>query len=116
MLYIIIVFTILIAFISIVFLLDEIFKVFWKPTRGPCHQRLKFRVESSIFKINLLRINTFSLTFVFTKAVPIKHVNCSSGKISIYNLVVSDVTRRRWRIKNIQLKFCKNDLVMRTSI
>ena len=51
-------------------------------------------------------------TGLYESSVPIKHINCSSDKISICILVVLDVTKIRCLKKISKVKFCENDLVM----
>ena len=110
----VIVFTISIAFIDIVFLLYEIFFVNQRESlsstvTNSCGLKLE-----SIFKIVLFRINTFFIdTGIYESSFPIKHINCSSHKVSICILVVPEVANIRWWKNNFLVKFCENDLVMR---
>ena len=65
---IVVVFIVTIAFINTVFLLDDIFYFFCKPFSSMINVSCGIKLES-IFKIVLFRMNTFSLTLVFTKAL-----------------------------------------------
>ena len=54
-----------------------------------------------------------SIIGIYESSIPIKHINCSSDKISICIVIVPDVGKIKWRKKNFQVKFGENDLVMR---
>ena len=80
--YVVAVFTNSLAFINNVFILDEIF-YFLVNQRGNNGQCFVWNeIRKNIFKIVLFRINIFSLSLVFTKAV-------SKSIVSIARLIRS---------------------------
>ena len=117
---IVVVFTVSIAFINIALLLDDFLNFFCKPKgvfiiiNGQCFMWKKIRkyIQNSFVKNEHLFINVS----IYERFIPIKHSNCLSDKISICILVVLDVTKIRWWKMNFQIKFCKNDLVMRIRV
>ena len=95
-LHVIIVFTISIAFINIVFLLDEIFIFFVKG--GRYHQRLCFvlkKIRKYIQNSFIQNKQLFIGIGIYKSSVEIKHINCSSDKISVCILVVPDFAKKK---------------------
>ena len=113
--YVAIVFNILIAFYKHFFSLIWDFLFFRKPRESLSSMvniSSGLKLES-IFKIVLFRMNTFSLTLVFTKVLSQSNILIARLITSVFSicfLVVPDVTKMRWWIMNFQVKFCKNNL------
>ena len=65
------------------------------------------------FRTNLLKIQTFSLTFVFEKALS-QLKSCSSNEVSFCFFKMPNLSWIWWWEINFHIKFCQNNLVMVT--